>query len=460
MSTETVNQLAGPDPALPRRRLSPVLDGAAGLSRRRTVAERIPVVRTIGERLGWSTFGAGFDQLPTLDQFRRSPDARRRAVRFMMADSSIKGGFLQKVFAIQQLDLASRPADPSRKVDRLAAEFAGHCLKNEIGDQLLPGTIWNIAHSALADGCGVCEPVWQTNMIDRGRWKGKLSLAAIKPRPATSYHVEVDEFDNILGVMPTGGTDRRMIPASELVIFPWLPLFGSPLGMSDFEAAYKPFLSKLVALRLREIYLDRHTGPFLVAKTNNPDDADLHSDLAAARACGFMAIGVADDLQLLNLATGTDEVFNAAIESYDRSMLISFMGSYLHTIESKQGNARGNTAEHRNVAELFEWALASAISGVLTRQVGRLLTDKNFNGAGYPVLTLSAIDPTFAAAQLALGSTLRANGVPTKLSQWRGVSGWEQPTEPEDTLPGVVGGPAVVPGTDPNRDFGPKPAGE
>jgi hypothetical protein len=431
------------------------------------VAERIPVIRAMGHQYGWAEFGVGDGHIPSLDEFRRSPAARRRAVRYMLSDEIVKAALTQKIAAVMQLDLQAKPADKTRLSDRNAAEFVHYCLTQKVDGQLRD-VIWNIVHPALLEGVTVAELAWPAPGVleTKGKWRGKRCPVAVKARPPGSFEIIADEFDNVVGVRPLHAPGLEVVDPQDLIIFKWMSLFSSPFGMSDLEAAFKAWSSKLVCQRLQIIYFDRLVGPFLVATSPEPDDAGLKNDLAAARACGYIVLKSGAELDVKDLAGASGAAFETAIEGYNRAIAQAIVGSYLHMMESKITNARGDTQEHRGITELFEWDLSAAVSAVLSQQVGPKITAENFAGAGDPLLALADIDTAFAKAQLGLAMDAQQAGADISRKWVHDVTGVPapDPDDPDDVLPGLQEAPPGPPGPPldtppPAADTGPAPAG-
>jgi hypothetical protein len=188
---------------------------------------------------------------------------------------------------------------------------------------------------------------------------------------------------------------------STFVIFEYVKLYDAPLaGYTDLEGAYNAFLRKVDLVRLRAIFEDRAAGGFLAATVANPNDPNLKADLASARSCGFIALALGSEIEVLNVAAGAHDVFRNSIEDQNKAILTAIAGAYLHVIESQKGDPRGDSRVAASGSELRQWHLASRLSACLTRQLAPLIVRENFAGAGVPILTLSAPNPGFIAAEL------------------------------------------------------------
>jgi hypothetical protein len=450
---------------------------AAAASRRNTllngygsrVAAPAADMAALTERIRSYAVGQGWRLFPTTGQdcagLGLTPAQRDACAEAMWDDEAVKTGVLQKCFGVMPLTLQTLPADPASAADRDAAEFCRWAVENL--DEGVPGLIWSLLHCLR--GHVVCEPVWRTKpgtdrpqLEDRGPWAGKHALAAVKAKPKSSYRLEVDDYSTPLGVTADGAfLPRTRDGEPGVVILSYLPRYESPWGTSDYDAAIRLWAFKTTAWRLRRLYLDRLVGPYLIGKTAGAFDqngqasakaAALFTLLQAARSCGVIVIEPGDAVEAKDLAGSSDDQFSRGIQDANAAIIMNFTGAYLHTMEGKNPDARGNAAVSRDVTEGHQWYLRDRVQAALSKQVFPLLTRRNFAGAGFPKAVLEVINPAYAQAMLGILETAKKNGVPTSLKQWRSVAAAMAPADAADTVPGDAAPPKMplmVPGQGP-----------
>jgi hypothetical protein len=399
-------------------------------------AERI---RAYAHRFNWTP-----TDLPDLRTFRQSPQARRLATRAMLSDESVKTGLFQKVRGVAQLDLQAAPAEETESGDKVAANFCRYAITEALPGGV-PQLVENIALPALLNGESLCEPVWPQpgKLVERGKWKGRRVLASIKSRPPDSYQFITDDHSNVVSVRYQSSNGQVDADPATFLIFTDFSLYSSPFGISDLEAAYNWYTVKCAAILMRQVFLDRVAGGWIIATSSNPQDPLLKADLAAARDCGFVILPTGSTAQVLDIAGGSDDKFRNGIEDCDKHILIAITGAYLQVVEGTNPDARGNSQVHKTGSELLQWHLATKISSVLTHQLGPILVDENFVGVGYPRLSLSMLDPGFAKAELENGLLLQAGGAGLDPDEWYRKGGWSPPKDPAKALYGIGRGPAV-----------------
>jgi hypothetical protein len=381
----------------------------------------------------------GWTQLPAMSGWGRpGEDVEMREVyREMMRDESVKAAVLQKILGVSSLGLSfvlPKGWEGNPQAARIN-EFVGYNFEEHLHSGW-PQTAWSLLSGMLQEGHVLGEPVMEKAPIRGGPWDGKRPLAKIKSKDPKTYDLILDPFLNLHAVRSRMNL-HVVRPAERYLVLSHLPVYENPLGTSDLRSAYRAFVCKDAALKLRQLFLDKYAGPFLYATvTDNAFKAELAKDLKKARAAGYIVLPPGTTLQVLSLATASDAAFKSAIDDYDRAILIGILGSYLHVLEGQTQDGRGDTKVHRGVAELFQWFLAETLANAITRQVVPKIVHENFWLPCYPRAVLEAVDPNQIKSELMIGTMLRNAGVATSLSMWYEKSRWARPASKEDTLEG------------------------
>jgi phage gp29-like protein len=395
---------------------------------------------------------------PVLTTLARPDETSEMRVKYrtMMRDESVKVGLLQKVLAVAQLDLIAQPADKDDPRDRAVAEFTKYAILKAEGG--MPRLVIDTLLSALVDGVSLTNIVLRRHPEPQGKWAGKRTLRHLRPKDPGTYNLITDDYLNVIGVRPTREVAVLLDPAF-FVIFSYLPPYGHPAGTSDLRAAWRYFILKDAALKLRAIFTEKYTGgPFVKGKYpfgNRELEAQLKGEIAAMRASGFVTLPEGTDVEIINLAVAGEDVFKSAIADYDRGILISLLGSYLHVMEGQESDTRGNTQVHQDVAELFQWYLQSSLAAVWTDQLVPAIVDENFLGASYPTLKLSTPDPAALKAELDIDQGLYNMGVPLSLAEVYERYNRSAPKDDDKDRLVKVNPAAAPPGTPPGGAGGP-----
>jgi hypothetical protein len=391
----------------------------------------------------------GWTQLPAMSGWGRpGEDAEMREVyREMMRDESVKAAVLQKCLGVSSLGLSfvlPKGWEGNAQAARIN-DFVGYNFEEHLHTGW-PQTAWSLLSGLLQEGHVLGEPVMEKAPLRGGPWDGKRPLAKIKSKDPKSYDLILDPFLNLHAVRSRMNL-HVVRPAERYLVVTHLPIYENPLGTSDLRAAYRAFVCKDAALKLRQLFLDKYAGPFLYATTTDAGNKlELAKDLKKARAAGYIVLPPGSTLNVLNLATASDAAFKSAMDDYDRAILIGILGSYLHVLEGQTQDGRGDTKVHRGVAELFQWFLAETLANAISRQVVPKIVHENFWLPCYPRAVLEAVDPNQIKSELAVGTLMRNAGVATSLSEWYKKSRWARPTSKEDTLEGK---PVTAPGGSP-----------
>jgi len=132
---------------------------------------------------------------------------------------------------------------------------------------------------AKMHGFSVCEKVYSVvDFEGQPRWIVK----AIKPKPFDTFEFIADEYGNLETIIQRQQhTEEKRLDPNKFVVYINHPDIDPIWGESDLRSIYRAYWEKDVILKLRNIYLERHAGGFLVATPNENAQAMHPAELAA-----------------------------------------------------------------------------------------------------------------------------------------------------------------------------------
>lgn len=393
--------------------------------------ERLPSI--IGGAL------AGMRFLDYIDPHTEETFEIRRQYRIMLREPAVKAALLGKLFAVASLDFRVIPASQSER-DREIASFIDHAIRQSNGS--VRRMVMSMG-TALIDGISVSEKVWEVER--RGRWAGKIVLRDLKPKDVESLEIETDEFSNVTTVRSIwSGKTMAAYDPGLFVIFTNMPLWDNRAGMSDLRAAYRAYWLKDTAWKLRGIFLEKFSGPFLKAVYDGarPElKSQLVAELKKVKQQSFVVVPEGTLLDTVDLAMRGTADYQAAIGDLDREIFLSIQGAFLQALEGGQTGARSIGEVHRSTSELFEWYLSAEVQERINRDVVRSLVDLNYVADAYPALVLEAVSPAEMQAQMEIDLGLSRLGMPLSRKALREFYGRAMPESKEDELlPPAPGG--------------------
>jgi Protein of unknown function (DUF935) len=377
----------------------------------------------------------------------------RAEYRRMLRDETVKAALLGKVDEVAALDWqlhAARPHDPrSRRV----ADFCGwNCERSDTGK---PGLIHSLLLHGLIEGNSICEKVWDLDPVRWGEWEGKYRIRALKAKPPAMAQLAVDTYLNVVAIRGGGWNAGRLYDPTDFVIFSNCPLWENPQGMSDLRAAYRAYLIKDVAWKLRAIYLEKYSaGGMMKGKyARNELKAALVAALEDAKAGTYVALPDGTDVDLLNLATRGTADFEAALHDLDKAILVGITGAFLQATEGTVSQGRGSSKVHKRTSDVGKWKLAAAAALLLSTQLFPDLTRVNFGADEEPPwLTLGAVDDEEMQPALAIDRGLWEMGLGLSKKELYHRYARSEPHDDEDLLaappqapPGPGGAPPRLP---------------
>lgn len=323
------------------------------------------------------------------------------------------------------------PADKKNQRDRDIADAYREALLEASGGlghgpTGLPAIVDELVLPARIHGLNVVEAPLKDRPEDRGKLRGKLGIRKFAAKRIGTYQLRYSDFGEITGVRPalmgTAG-DEGYIDPCEFIIYPYLSLYGTT--HSELWPAQRGYDLKENAYRLRFFYLDKLAGGAIFVNGVAADRFEaMKAALAEFRSCGFIVMEKGEEMGSIDLAMGSQEAFDAAMQYADRDMLTGVDGGHLHIQEGKTGNVAGNSSVQAKAGpELKDWRVASAVASLLT-VFGRRWIDVNFRGAEYPRVKLGDIDPQATKAEADIAAAIKALGYEPDPEQIEERLGW------------------------------------
>lgn len=411
---------------------------------------------------------------PLTDNLTGETWEMRWAYRRAWAEPMVKACLLGKIGQVASLDVTCVPEDHDNPIEVAVAEF---CQSQLIGPS---GTAyelaWSILSSGLTDGFSVCEKLYGT--VQRGKYAGLWTVRGLKTKDTRYLQFEVDPYRNITGIYSLQGNSGELFDPKDFLTWAYMPFFNSPTGMSDLRASYRDIELIVAVLKLRMIFLDKFTGPFIKGTyTVATMRAQLEKALSEARASGYITLQNGTDVEVLDLAMRGTSDFQAAIDDIRKEFAIGITGAYLQMLEGNQGgDARGDSKVQKSTAEIVTWFLVTTLQAVVNTQILPDLVIPNFGERmAHPKFVLGAVNPIDIVKDLEIDKLLLDMGVPLSKKDIYHRANRKGPIDAEDTinakpqqsasLPGLQLGGGVslpfnqVPAREPALTFAEKDAG-
>lgn len=414
-----------------------------GLGGRPTVAQLRAERDWLVEQI--KAYTIGYNRLsPLAENLTGETQEIRDQYRQMLKEPVIKAAFLKKVFSVASLDLTVKAATKDQAAQDLAEFHKDNLTKSKGGVRAI---VLELLLHALMDGFVVAEKV--RDVARRGKWKGKIVLKQLKAKDTAGSKIQLvlDQYKNVIAIRANNANAGREFDPKDFVVLTYLSFFGSPFGMSDFRAVFRASSLKEAAIRLRMIFLDKFTGPYLKGKfTDDATRTYLEAALKKARASGYITLPEGSDVEVIDLALRGTADFKQAIDDFDREILVGMQGSFLDMMEGQTPGGRGDTAVHKSTAELFVWYMAELVKDCINDQLVPEFTDLNFAGdPELPLAELGGVDPASILADLQIDKLLHELGASLSLEDLYDRAQRPMPKSPDDTLPGAKP-PAAGPG--------------
>lgn len=320
----------------------------------------------------------------------------------MMADAQVRASVNTKRYALLARPWQVFPAER----DRRSPEFGAACEARDFVEDVLrglrgpDGSVREFRHtlfemmSAFYRGFSLAEMVW--GVADRGRWRGRYVLDAIKFKHPKQIGFETDDYLNVLGVTswtPTGGLIS--VPRGKCLLYIYNQRDELPYGDSDLRSVYKHWYSKSKIMEFWNLRLQRYGIPFAYATLTGATEATGAKVLDILRTFQQDSSAVFPGNvrpQLMEAKSDGADAFVGALEWHNQQIAI---GILLQTLTSGEGLRAGSMALGRVHFDILLFALQCMkqdIEEVVNAQVVRPLVEANFDHRLYPRFSLGNLN--------------------------------------------------------------------
>lgn len=302
----------------------------------------------------------------------------------MQQDSMVQTAITLKKLGVLSAEHSVKPANDSREAKR-NAEFVERVFEMMEGS---PQAILFQAMDAFAKGWSAQELVYDTD----GR---SVVLRAVKPKDPQSFGLEVDAFGTITGLkLRLAGEQERSLPRGKFVIYRNRPSYGSVVGKSDLDAAYRHWQAKSVLLSAWRQHLERYASPTVLGKFLRGLPSEEQSALLASlqNLHKTTAIVYPSEIELSTLGGSKESStgFIEAIEFHNREIARAILGQTLTTDEGRRVGSLALGKVHLQVFVMQLEALRTELADlVMTEQVIRPLVEMNFGPGNVPRFVFS-----------------------------------------------------------------------
>ena len=370
-----------------------------------------------------------------LGDFSHETMEMRRLYRaFLQSQPTAKAALVGKVAAVVSNELSFVPENPDDPTQKLEAEF---CKKAWMAIEPGPALkLIDFAIALLTDGWAVSELHWAVGEKE-DTLKDHWFVKELRSIDTNNIVPLCDQFRNILAFESWKDANRRYEPEA-FMISQYLPMFESPTGTSDFRAAYVAIKARNDAIRLRMIFLTKYSGPFIQGEYTNAGLKNaLYNELVEARAEKVIVTPMGTKINVVDLATTGTAEFKLAIEDFDKDIVISMHGSFLHMLEGNNGpDARGNSSIADKVSKGFQWLLAIYLETAIRNGFARPLMKYNFGeNRPVPYAKFEAISPEEVLQNLQIDAMLLNQlQLPLSRKQLYRNTNRQEPEDPNDAL--------------------------
>lgn len=182
----------------------------------------------------------------------------------------------------------------------------------------------NAVMKAMWQGFSMTEQMFGTFQYDKKTW---WCLKALRPKPFDTFFPIVNDKGDVLRWVQRYGarTKEITLDMSKFVYYVFNSDMDEHYGWSDLRSAYRPFLSKDIAIRFRNIYMERFAGGFAVAKPAEGHVLDRSSQEWTAltqilqnlsgKSSVILPAGI--DLEVVYASSGQGSVFKESIDQDD-----------------------------------------------------------------------------------------------------------------------------------------------
>jgi SPP1 gp7 family putative phage head morphogenesis protein len=313
----------------------------------------------------------------------------------MLLDDQVKAVVLFKRDAITSRDYLFVPHDnlSGDENDRRINVF------NEALEQM-DGTFFNALNgimSAMYNGFSLTEKIYRQFTVDNKLYWG---IQALKIRPFDTFKFKVDEYGNIEALIQEFNNKTQKLDIRDFIYLVNRPDVDDHYGQSELREAYRDWFSKDIAIKFRNIWLEKHaTGYRWVEPAADTDkklrvgSAEYNAivDMLNSKTAGsgfILPSGYTLKFTFPSNNVAFDDAISSANMGISRCLLVpNLLGI------SEQGKY-GSRALGVEQLDAFFWTLdtiANNLSSALNTQLFEELGDANWGDGEYPRFTFKPV---------------------------------------------------------------------
>lgn len=351
----------------------------------------------VGEKLVSTVFPQPYVGPGDLDRNNaETPEMRRGYRRIAAEEPSVSSALRGLVDAIACREVTVLPADKTRPMDRLAAEFVKWAVEET--DHGWDGLADTVLLPACIDGWSCAEKsLRQTDEAPVGPKLGLpyvWTLDKVRSLDSEWVRLKTDVFWNVEAVVNLRRGLEYFSPAN-VILYSHNWLFSNPFGQSELRACHRAANIIHDAYKAWYVATKVYGVPYMVGKTRPERVKILQSVMQAIRGAGYAVVEDKDEIEAINLAAATGTgAFKELIATLREDVFLKVRGAYTPFLEGQGGaNAHGDTAISEDQANTKELALIARYCRVVRRQLFPWLVGPNFpKCTGLPILKLGGTD--------------------------------------------------------------------
>ncbi len=364
----------------------------------------------------------------------------------MLTDPQIKSGFeLIRMFLLSRSIQFVPGSDDESDIE------IAHELEDMFDNMSYPmRKVRNDMYSALIYGYSVSEVIWKAS--EDGN---RVDIDRIRPIPISTLQdcFRYDDIGDLEEIIQTVDSEEIPIEPSKCLVYTYDECFGNRSGKSILDACYDNWFQKQKILKWWNVFLQKHEGPTLVGKVENPQFKEVFreqlDDIQDGRT--NMTIGMNDTVEVLE-STHRGEGFKDAIGYHD-TMIYRKMNIGTMILGQEDGaGAYAQSKTQMDSLNIFLDGIHADISAELQIKIKELV-DMNYTVEKYPKIQFETFEEENLLALLGGLKPLIDSSAINPQDQWfrqliaETVGKYsdadltellEEPEEMEQTFPGEV----------------------
>jgi hypothetical protein len=385
----------------------------------------------------------GGSAYPTADgNYSGETPENRTRYREMMRCPWVKVGVCSKLWDAASDTLGMDPEDAENERDKMIAEAAAANVNNVRGGKL--ALIEALIYGPVIDGYGASHKKWWD--CDRGKWgpkngrPGLRMLKELRPKDSDFYDVIYDDFRTPVALREKfpaeNDPNKGYLKLDDFVFVRHMSIFDSPFGMSDLRQADQAFCCLDAVRKLRMIYLDKYSGPFIEGVySESTIKESLLAELRAMRAGGVIVYPKGTETKITQAASGADDAYHQCEADLKEEIVVSVTFAFLQHIGGQVPGGAGRTSEHAQTAKLPKWYIAQLVLAAIDEQITPQFVEFNFSGnPAFPKAKLEGTDPEAIRADLEIAAMKLDMGGELSKSELDKRSGWGPAKDDADRL--------------------------